>query len=427
MTLLKTSNGVYVNIIPSDKFTGNLISLYFIFPLDNMTSTNALLAKVLEHSNGKLRTPEVLNEELELNYGADLYVSCGMKGERQVIKFTLSFIKDSYALNGEKIADNMADLLYNIIRNPLFEGNCFNKDVVSVEKQNLKDLILSRINNKRSYAITRCREKMCENEDYGKDGVGTIEEIEKITDAQLYEHYNSFLNKSDVVLQFIGDFSESFAFSLANRIFPEKRASEYSLGINMIKNSLKTKEFEEQLNVNQSVLVLGYRIGIEYPYQDRYAYLLMNSILGGGTSSLLFKNVREKLSLCYFCASSLDSLKGIMFVYSGIAAENKEKTINAVKEQIKTLITGGVTEEELKAAKADIETQYKKIYDSQASMNSYLFSGFFSESPTSIDEIIENVKKIELPDVVAVAKKLSLDTIYFLTGLSKGDESHEQG
>lgn len=425
MAFFKTSNGIDVNVIKDSKFTGNIIILYFISPLDDKVSENALLAKVLKNSNNKFRTVTELNSFLELNYGASLNVSISKKAESQIIKFSVSFIKDKYTLNGELISENMGDLLYNVIRNPMISDGRFSESVVEVEKTNLKNAILSRVNNKRSYAIFRCKEEMCKNEAYGKDEFGKIDVIDKITSEQLYDHYKYFVNNSKIFIQFIGDFSDEFAEKLTDRIFYEPVNSGTPNPVYIIKSAHNVREFEENFNVNQSVLVMGYRTGIDYVEQDKYSYMLLNSVLGGGTASLLFKNVREKLSLCYFCASITDRLKGILLVYSGISNENKDKTVRAVKEQIEILKSGDITDKDIEAAKADIINQYNQVNDSLSSIAEYYFGCFFVGTELSVEEQIQNIKKVTLSDIIKVSEKLSLDTVYFLTGMSEGAGGNE--
>lgn len=422
MALFKSDGNIDCNIIPSGKFTGNLISVYFILPLDGDITKNSLLAKVLKNSNAEYGSVTEINSFLELNYGASLTVGISKIGESQVVRFSAAFLKDKYALDGEKISENMGGLLKSVIANPLFEGESFKADAVETEKQNLKDLILSRKNNKRSYAVFRCREEMCKNEAYGKDELGNVEELEKITAAELYFHYPVFINKARVYIQFTGDFTEEYARNFANSLFPKPKTSNPPLPVSIVKTSRTVREVTEKMDVSQSLLVMGYRTGIDFMGQYKYEYAVMNSVLGGGVSSLLFKNVREKMSLCYFCASMTDRLKGVMLVYSGISAENRDRAEDAVKEQIETLRQGKISDGDIEAAKADLINQYNQVGDSPAALDSYYFSGFFSGDMSSPEERTENILKVTGKDISSAANRLSLDTVYFLTGNGGGKD-----
>ena len=88
--------------------------------------------------------------------------------------------------------------------------------------------------------------------------------------------------------------------------------------------------------------MLGFRAGTAEPDGDVAAARLMNALLGGTPHSLLFRNVREKLSLCYYCASSYDRLKGILLVDSGVDGQNagRAKEEDVYKRQIKAYLGG---------------------------------------------------------------------------------------
>jgi predicted Zn-dependent peptidase len=143
---------------------------------------------------------------------------------------------------------------------------------------------------------------------------------------------------------------------------------------------------------------------------------LFAEIFGGSPMSKLFMNVREKLSLCYYCRASLDSYKGIMLVLSGIQSVNKEKSQNAIMNELFDIQNGKVSEEEFSAAKLSLINSYKTLDDSPAALSAWYISRIMSGSFSDPSVVLEKVKNTTLEEVIEVSKKVKLDTVYFLEG-----------
>ena len=81
-------------------------------------------------------------------------------------------------------------------------------------------------------------------------------------------------------------------------------------------------------------------------------------------------NVREKLSLCYYCWAMPDAQKGVMFVSSGIENEKKQVAEDEILNQLRNTAEGDITDEEFDAAKKSLVNAYKEIYDAPVSLES---------------------------------------------------------
>lgn len=413
--LFKSKNGIDVNVIENRKFTGNLISVYFLGDMDDCASEKVLLSKVLSLSTEKYGSLGELNAFLELNYGASFSVGVFKEGESRVVRFSLAFIKNEYAFNGEKISDEMADFLYEVFRRPLIENGKFDETAVKIAKKSVLDLIASEKNNKAAYAFRRCREVMCENERFSLNELGDEKRIKELTAEDLYRYYPEFLDNSNVYFQFVGDFSKEYAEKLVDRIFPNPIFPKRLSSAEVIKAATAVKTVEETKKAAQSVLVSGYRIGLESA-EDECAYIVLNSLLGGGANSLFFKNIREKSSLCYFCSSSINTVKGVMFVCSGISAADKEKMLAAVDAEIAAVKRGKISERDVSFAKAELINAFKQVGDSLSSIDSYCFEEYFTGTLRSCEETVSLISEVLLSDVVSLANRLSLDTVYFMKG-----------
>ena len=142
----------------------------------------------------------------------------------------------------------------------------------------------------------------------------------------------------------------------------------------------------------------------------------MSAILGGTPTSKLFVNVREKQSLCYYCASSVDNAKGIMLIDSGVETKNIEKTEDAVLEQIRLLKNGCITDEELSAAKLALKNAYISSLDSLAALQSFYINGILCNLPMAPLEAASIVENITKEQVTELAKQIQPDTVFSLIG-----------
>ena len=171
---------------------------------------------------------------------------------------------------------------------------------------------------------------------------------------------------------------------------------------------------EEYLPVAQGKLTLGYRINTSYRDDDYVNMLFYNSVLGGFPHSKLFQNVREKASLAYYAFSRLEKHKGIQLIGSGIEAENYERALEIIKEQVEELKKGNITREEMEFTKRGLISQYSIIGDSPYSLVNFYLDGLISRREEDVDYFIGKIQDIKEDDVIEAARKVYLDTIYFL-------------
>ncbi len=174
----------------------------------------------------------------------------------------------------------------------------------------------------------------------------------------------------------------------------------------------KTEEVTERLTVNQSKLVLGFKSHCD----DDAALVLLQKIFGGTTSSKLFQNVREKMSLCYYCSAARNDLKGIMLVNSGVENENIEKTKNAVIDQLEEIKNGNFTDEDINFAEMAIKNDFKSVADSAGNVSNWYFDCIRKNDIITPEEKLERYLGVSKKRIIAAAKSMVLDSVYVLTG-----------
>ncbi len=411
---IKIGNGIYLNLVKTDKFKSNLLSFYFLRPLSKEEVTkNALLPLVLKRGTEEYTTNLQIQKKLEESYGANFSIAINKRGEKHVLRFTIETVNGDYVADKNYIYE-VINLLKSIIYNPVLEKGYFRKDYVEQEKENLKHRIEGRINDKRSYALDRCIEEMCRNEKFSIHPLGNIEDLETINEDILYNHYQTVLNTSPIEIFYVGNYDEKLVEYIIGLVKIE-RDNILNIPREQIISGVQTKNMvNEDLDVTQGKLVLGYRTGI--PNEDKLynGLILASDILGGGPNSKLFRNVREKESLAYYITSTVFKYKSIMLVDGGIEFGNFEKTLDIVKEQIEEIKKGNFTDEDIEISKKSIKSSTESIKDSIFLISEYFFSQILSEDNRALEEVLRDIDNVTREDITEAMSKVALDTIYFM-------------
>lgn len=416
---IKLGNGIYLNAIKTDKFKSSLLSWYFIRPLKREEVTkNALIPLVLKRGTTKYPNSLEIQKKLEELYGSNLSASINKRGDRQILRFTMEWANGEY-LNDNDYNFETIEMLKQIIYNPFTSENGFKKEYVEGEKQVLKRRIQSKINDKRSYAIERCIEEMCKKEKFSISSLGYIEDLDGIDEFNLYEHYKEVLETSPIEIFYVGNFDDDFINYLKTNNSLE-RENLVSIPKEKIIPSVQTKNMiEEEFDINQGKLVLGYRAGIHYEDSLYNGLIIASDILGGGPNSKLFKYVREEASLAYYIGSKVYKYNSIMLIDSGIEFENFQQTIEIVRKQIEDMKLGNFTEADIQVSKRSIRTSTESIKDSIFLISEFFFSQLISMDNRSLEEIILDFEKVTKEEIVQASNKIIPDTIYFMKNKRK--------
>ncbi len=407
--------GINLYMIKDSKFKSfrSCVLIYRDLTREEVTK-NTLLTAVMRMGCEKYPDSKSISEAFENLYGADLIARASKYSEQQIIKIGVKTVCDT-VINNSNFSDAM-NLLKEVA---FFSGvnKSFKEDVVETEKKNIRDAILSQKNDKRSYSVLRLQEEMCKNEPYGINPLGYIDKLEKIDKDELYSHYQKILKESRIDFIITGNFDEEKATECVEKMthnLPERDGA-VSKAV-YVKGAGKVNTVTDKMDVTQGKLCMGWRAQKEISRENYPSAVVYNSIFGGSATSKLFENVREKLSLCYYVSSSLDRLKNIMIVRSGVEFENFSKAYDEIMAQQQKMISGDITSDEIEAAKKQITSAYQANYDSVASMEEYYTMQLLLGTDISIEEMKDMVKKVSLEDIKDIAKSMVLDTVYYIDG-----------
>lgn len=410
----KIGDGVYFSSITDKRYKKNLIAVAFSTQLSEDTATeNVIVPVLLTKCNSKLPTYKAFNNKMSRLYASGIGGTAGRQYDLQTISFGAYYLDDIYALSGEKMTGIMTDILIDCLTSPVTENGVFSEKFVELEKKTVIDNIETAINDKRSYAIERAMKTICKGEPASVCSYGTVEKAKLITPDSAYKAYRRMLETMpcEIICTGCSDFdgvAEKFAaaFEKAGRHDIENT----TIALSPVKT--QTEEVTERLTVNQSKLVLGFKSHSD----DDAALVLLQKIFGGTTSSKLFRNVREKMSLCYYCSAARNDLKGIMLVNSGVENENIEKTKEAVIDQLEEIKNGNFTNEDINFAEMAIKNDFKSVADSAGNVSNWYFDCIRKNDIITPEEKLGRYLGVSKERIIAAAKSMVLDSVYVLTG-----------
>lgn len=410
-------NGIEVFRLRTDKFKTSSINIFLHDTLDvKRAALNALLPAVMRRGCRSLPTIQDIAKYLEELYGASFDCGINKKGEQQILQFYVEFVSDRFTGQGEGLSLKCFKLLYEILTQPVMEGDAFRKDYLEQEKENLRMLIEGRINDKVQYAVERCLEEMCSEEPFGVYEYGRVEDLAPITPAMLTDHYRSVISELPIRVYIAGEVEDAALQEMVAQLSQMKRGTQKEVCFQCVdKETKQVGEVEEKLNINQSKLSLGFRTHTLPQDSDYYTLMVYNGILGGGIHSKLFQNVREKQSLAYYAFSRLEKFKALMVISCGIETENREKAYRTILQQLEEMKSGNISDYEFEATIKTIETGIKSLKDSQLQMVDFYLSQAVGGTNDDFDSLIEKTRHVTREDVIRLADRIKLDMVYFLS------------
>ena len=412
--------GIKIHKIETNQFKTNLYAVFLATPLsrENVTK-DALIAAVLRRGTMSIPSQDKISKELEEMYGASF--DCGIEktGDNHIIKFYLEALNEEFLPEKEELTQKCINILLDIVTNPLVENNGFKKEYVDSEKENLKQIINGKIDNKSRYALDRCIEEIFKGEPYGLYKYGYIEDLENITPESLYEYYKKLIQNCKIDIYYSGLFNDNKTEEIINKKLQENkielRKAEYIVNNETTekKNIEQPKIIEDSMDITQGKLVLGLQIN-DNNKDSRFAASVYNAVLGGGANSKLFQNVREKNSLAYTASSSYIRTKNIILVHCGIDIDKYKKALETIKEQLEDMKKGNFTDEDVEDSKKLIISSIKSISAEQDTEITYDYGQELSSEHITIKEYEEKIQNTTREQIIEIANKININTIYFL-------------
>ena len=410
-------NGYRLHLIKSNNFKTISFKIVFWNELkkEDLAYRNMLVNNLLfsSHKYNTNRKIAIRKEEL---YSADIYGKTYRKGTQIVTEICLSSIEDKFAEEGN--FRESLEFLFDCINNPNINNGAFDETSFNITKDNITNSIKSEKENPNFEAYQKYKELIGKDKVFVGSILGTLEEVENITPSSLYEYYKTFFDDNHIDIYVLGNIEEKDILDIDKYLkFGSNRINYTSTYANYEKDY---SEKEEDSKFNQSKLFMGGSIKSLTEHEKKYESIIYNIILGNSPTSKLFQNIREKMSYAYTISSSINRLDGMFVISAGISSKNYERIKNEVMNQIKEMKQGFFNDKDINDAKEVILSIIEEINDNPWSIidhyNNYLYFG-----ADTIENQIQEINKIQKDDIVNVANKINIDTVFLL----KEDEYEE--
>ena len=411
--------GVYLTAVQSDKFKTGCFSLNLLRPMKKEeAAANALIPSVL--LRGSETCPDIasISAKLDELYGASVGTLVRKKGEVQLVGFYCDYVQDEYV--DEPVFAPVMAFLAELLLHPRLENGAFPEAVVDSEKLNLENAMLSRINDKRTYAASQLIRTMCAGQPYGIPRIGEPDDLTEITAKSLYAHYRNLLATSRVELFYMGSLSpEAVAKVLQTVLADLPRAEAFvPVGTTPAPAARPLQEKTERLDVTQGKLSLGFFTDITAKDPRYPALVLAATVFGGGATSKLFTNVREKMSLCYYASASFEKFKGVLSVSSGVEFSKLETAKTEILRQLEACKAGDITDDELESARGYLVSDLKIAMDSPGRLDDYYMGQILLEQDGTMQDLASAIARVTKQEAAEAIQALRLDTIYALEGVT---------
>ena len=414
-----------VHVVPSTTYKTNTLLLHMRSALSKDTVTKrALLPFVLQNGTEKYPSRQDIRHELDDLYGATLNVEVSKKGENHLMTFKMDVANEKFLTDSRPLLEKAVELLASVVLHPKEDNGSFDKSIVEGEKRTLKQKLASVYDDKMRYANMRLTEEMCEDEPFSLFVHGDKDDIPSIDEKSLYEYYKQALENDQLDLYIVGDVKEDDMKNLIEKNFKalfESERREQMVNKTTHKHVGTSREIIEEQDIQQGKLHIGYRTHTTYDSDDYFALQLFNGVFGGFSHSKLFINVREKASLAYYAASRVETHKGLIVVMSGIESNKYDDATKIIFEQMEDMKKGEFTDEDLEQTKAVLKNQLLETVDVPRGIIEMDYHNKISSKNRPFSEWMEKIEEVKKEDIVRVAEKIQLDTVYFLKGKEEGE------
>ncbi|MEG1887253.1 MAG: insulinase family protein [Oscillospiraceae bacterium] len=409
------TSGVTANYIKNERFKTTLISISFFMPLnEEFAPLGALISKLMTAQSERYKNLREINAGLDMLYGAVLSSSIEKTGDKQEIRFAISTLSSDYVSEQNDTLLSSAEFLCELIFSKHINRTEYSNDVIELQKRILAEEIEAQINDKRQYARIKAENIMCEGEPFGLSELSSAEKIFGICNSDIMDAIEKLFKTSFVNINVIGKTDPTEVFALFSSYFSKIERCYKSLPQEIVKKAGEKKTVVEEMAVSQGKLVIGFRTDEVGEDIDSAAALVMCDLFGGGPYSKLFKNVREKLSLCYYCAARPVRKKGLIFVESGVEKANTQKAESEILNQFEMLKNGDFSDEELEFSLKALCDRVGSVSDDLLSIDRWYAVRCFEERTTSPDEYLKELKKVDRDAVVLSANTFNQDTVYII-------------
>lgn len=407
--------GVWLSRLDADKFCRQRIAISFLWPARRETATaEALLSMVMERSYAGCPDMTQLSKKLARLYGAQLDVDIQLRGANRQLTVAVTGIQDRFALDGENLSRAYAQLALGVAFTPVMNGDTLDPEAVAIEKGQLREQIESEINDKRLYCLRQARRRLLGDAPEGIERWGYLEELEDITAEDVTAAFRHMVRTACIEVVCAGADADAVRDAVLHTLQGVQRAPAALMPFRAVP-AAGPGRFAEPLPTVQDKLCLLFTAPRVATGQDLAAMRVAVALLGGTATSRLFQNVREKQSLCYYCAAGYAVTMGMMSIDSGVEHANAAAAEHAILKELEALRTGPITDQELAETKRALINQIAAVGDSMAAREVWWMNEILLGTLLTPDQVSAQIKAVAADDVRQALGQFTLAVTYSIT------------
>ncbi len=426
----KVSESMSLTALQTDRFKTGVLTFTLYLPLTpEHTALHILLAGMMRRGTEKYPSVAAINRRLDELYATDVEIRSTKLGKNLLFTITTEMLDPRYVPDENKFLTDVVETVAELLLHPLVKDESFDEAAVRGEVRIATDALKAEINNTRAYAVTRCCEQMYRYDPHYPTVKAVKKHIAAANASMLYAHYRMLLTTSPIDVFYVGSVApDEVANALKQAFSSLPTPTERTILLPSPAVPLDAVASVEKMPVAQGKLAMGFRTGVCATSDGNapYVALLLNEIFGGSAASKLFLNVREKMSLCYYCSSSYSIYTGDLMVSSGIEVKNRTVAEAAIREQMEEIRRGNVTEAELCAAKKSLINCYRQLEDNPLELQAFYSARRLFGIDDPIDVCCEKIAAVRLEDIVSLAKATVCDTVFFVEGTRIAEDMNEE-
>lgn len=413
-------DGYTLHLIPNKKFKNITISLKLKNVLKKETTTaRTLLSFMLTAGTKDYPSTKIFSKNLEDMYGARFGSNIGTKGKSQILNLTSICINEEFLPYKENLIKKQIKIMNDVLMNPNVKNGLFDEKTLEIKKKELKERLRASNDDKFTYSLEKLFMYMGKDSFLGISSTGYLEEVDGITNEQVYQCLQDCIENDQKHVYVVGDIDESIIDIFKKEMHFKDINDDNGSSTIFQSNKQEVLEIIEKQDITQAKLNLGYTIDCDFISDNHYAFSVFNAVFGGFSQSRLFKVVREENSLCYYVSSSYDAFNGIMIVNAGIEGKDYQKTMELIDAELKHIQEGTIDDKDIDTAKKMLKNALVKANDEPSSIISLAFNRDISHKEETNEEYLNKLMAVTKEQIIEVSKKVKLDTIFLLTGSDK--------
>lgn len=412
-------NSYTVHTIKTDKFkTCHMEIIFRKNVIKEELAYDSLLVDVLTETSALYPTRKEVMLHLEDLYKTAFWGTVTKVGNTVNTNFILDFIDPAY-INEENYLEETLKFPFEMLNNPNVLNSEFARSSFKLcQKRNIMDA-KSIEEDAFRLSVSKTLENLGDSPT-SYHVLGTPDEIAAITPSSLYKHYQKLFKDQVCDIFLIGSLDMDYCVDLIEKYFKKRIINNEKLSI-LVANKTRKKalELSEKGTFMQTNLDILYNLCDLTDYERNTVFNIYNYILGsGGITCKLYQEIREKNSYCYAINSMYLKHDQMLLIHVSLDEKNRKDAIKLIKKTVKSMEDGKFSEEEINIAKQNYELALNISLDNQiAILNNYVFK-VFDELP-SLEERLELIHKVSKEDIMKVAHKLKINTIFALEGENK--------